>query len=137
VVDDSNDTRAQVGAEIAVDGKVFAPALQQFPNGTQPIGKPTVRNSPTDSVLVALLDLPEGSGDDVSVRIRVIVQPLIVWLWIGGATMAFGSILSAFPGRRRKPTDPTSALPAVDTQAPGPDPGPDPDGDREPVGAPA
>jgi cytochrome c-type biogenesis protein CcmF len=138
VVDDSNETRAQIGAEIDIDGKVYAPALQQFPNGQQQIGKPTVRNSPTDSVLVALLDLPDGSGDEASVRIRVIVQPLIVWLWIGGGVMAFGSILAAFPGRRRRPTDPTSALPPLpDAQG---SPLADADerddrGEREPVGA--
>jgi cytochrome c-type biogenesis protein CcmF len=41
----------------------------------------------------------------------VVVQPLIVWMWIGGLLMAFGTVLAAFPGRRRRlPTQPTSAL---------------------------
>ncbi|MEZ5140115.1 MAG: cytochrome c-type biogenesis CcmF C-terminal domain-containing protein [Acidimicrobiales bacterium] len=106
--------RAELGAELAVDGKVFAPAIQQFPNGSQQIGKPSVKNTPRDSVLLALLDLPQGSGPEASVRVRVIVQPLIVWLWIGGAVMGIGSILAAFPGRRRRPTDPTSAPAAID-----------------------
>jgi cytochrome c-type biogenesis protein CcmF len=34
---------------------------------------------------------------------------LIVWLWIGGIIMAFGTLLAAFPGRRRIPTAPVSA----------------------------
>ena len=35
---------------------------------------------------------------------------MIVWLWIGGGLMAVGTVLSAFPGtRRRRPTDPVSA----------------------------
>ena len=34
---------------------------------------------------------------------------MIVWLWIGGALMAVGTVLAAFPGRRRRPTDPSSA----------------------------
>ena len=39
------------------------------------------------------------------------VKPLILWLWIGGAVMAIGTLLAAFPGsRRRRPTDPVSAL---------------------------
>jgi cytochrome c biogenesis factor len=44
---------------------------------------------------------------------------LIVWLWIGGALMAIGTILAAFPGeRRRRPTDPVSApVPAADADA--------------------
>ncbi|HMP17905.1 MAG TPA: hypothetical protein PKD72_12835, partial [Gemmatales bacterium] len=49
----------------------------------------------TGSVLLALLGVPAGEGDDVSVRIRAIRQPLIVWLWIGGAIMAVGALLAA------------------------------------------
>jgi cytochrome c-type biogenesis protein CcmF len=33
---------------------------------------------------------------------------LLLWLWIGGGLMALGTVLAAFPGRRRKPTSPTS-----------------------------
>ena len=44
------------------------------------------------------------------VTIGVTVQPLVVWLWLGGAILAIGSVLAAVPGRRRRPTDPVSAL---------------------------
>jgi cytochrome c-type biogenesis protein CcmF len=37
------------------------------------------------------------------------VKPLILWLWIGGALMAIGTVLAAFPGKRRRPTAPVSA----------------------------
>jgi len=126
VVDNSTNARKETGAKLLIDGKEFTPAIQQFPNGSQQIGKPTVRNSARNSVLIALLDLPQGEGKDASVRIRVIVQPLIVWLWIGGAVMAFGSLLAAFPGKRRRPTDPTSALPSESPQLQ-----PDPDSEPE------
>ncbi|MEO6628135.1 MAG: heme lyase CcmF/NrfE family subunit [Aquihabitans sp.] len=98
--------RKEVSAGLKIDGKVYAPAIQQFVNGTQQIGKPSVRNSPVDSVLMSLTDLP--TADD-SVTVKVIVQPLIVWLWTGGAVMAIGSMMAAFPGRRRRPVDPVSA----------------------------
>jgi len=112
-VDKSTPARREIAARLSVDGKEFTPGIQQFPNGSQQIGKPAVSNSVTDSVLMALLDLPDGTGETASVRVRFIVQPLIVWLWIGGGVMAFGSLLAAFPGRRRKPTDPVSALPVA------------------------
>ena len=35
-------------------------------------------------------------------KLRVIVQPMVVWLWIGGGVMAFGTVLAAFPGKRRR-----------------------------------
>ena len=47
---------------------------------------------------------------DTTATIKVAIKPMIVWLWIGGALMAFGTVLAAFPGRRRRrPTDPVSA----------------------------
>ena len=30
--------------------------------------------------------------------VRVTVQPLVAWLWIGGAVMAIGTVLSFVPG---------------------------------------
>ena len=61
-------------------------------------------------------DADSGGADEAAgqpaadaVLLRVIVQPMIVWLWIGGGVMAFGTILAAWPGKRRRPTDPVSA----------------------------
>ena len=109
--------RSQVGAQFRVDGKVYEPALQKFPNGTQQIGKPSVKNSITDSVLLSLTDPPTSTG---SVALRVIVQPMIVWLWIGGGVMVVGSVMAAFPGQRRRPIDPVSAPIATGDRAAGP-----------------
>jgi cytochrome c-type biogenesis protein CcmF len=55
------------------------------------------------------------------------VQPLIIWLWIGGAVIAVGTALAAWPGRRRRPTAPVSA--PVEVEASGTPP--------EPVGVPS
>jgi cytochrome c-type biogenesis protein CcmF len=46
-----------------------------------------------------------------------VVQPLILWLWIGGGVMALGTVLAAWPGERRRPTDPTSAVLPSDVAA--------------------
>ena len=101
---DKTVTRAQ----IAVDGgKVYEPALSNFPGFGQPIGTPSVRTSWKDDVYLQIVALPEADGDPIT--LRVIVRPLIVWLWIGGIIMALGTVLAAFPGRRRVPTMPASA----------------------------
>jgi cytochrome c-type biogenesis protein CcmF len=53
--------------------------------------------------------------DSGTARIKVYIKPLILWMWIGAGLMAIGTILAAFPGkRRRRPTDPTSAPVPVD-----------------------
>jgi len=73
---------------------------------------------------------PSASGEPAAdaVLLRVIVQPMIVWLWIGGGVMAFGTILAAWPGRRRRPTDPVSAPVDVGAGRSGPGPGDEGDG---------
>ena len=127
--------RTDVGARLRIDGVVHEPALQRFVNGSNEIGKPSVKNSVTDSVMVTITDTPTDTG---SVAIKVIVQPLIVWLWAGGGVMAFGSVLAAFPGQRRRPEDPVSA-PVPDAEADPVDAGSDgaggPDDERVPAGA--
>ena len=102
-----NSERTQVG--VLIDGTgPWEPALTQFGSASSLIGTPSVSTSPVNDVMVTLLALPETDDDPVS--IRVIVQPLVMWLWIGGGVMAFGTILAAIPSKLwRRPTDPVSA----------------------------
>ncbi len=102
------DNKTTTQALVEIDGTgPWAPGLQQFTFGTQIIGVPSVRTTPFNDVALTLLALPEG--ESTAVTIRATAQPLIVWLWIGGGVMAVGTIFAAFPGRRRRPTDPVSA----------------------------
>ncbi len=100
-------------ALVEIDGTgPWAPSLNEFEFGTQIIGTPSVRSTAWDDVALTLLVLPESEGAPAT--IRVTVQPLVIWLWIGGGLMAVGTLLAAFPGRRRNPIDPVSApLPGV------------------------
>jgi cytochrome c-type biogenesis protein CcmF len=52
-----------------------------------------------------------------TVKIKVFIKPMVLWLWIGGGLMGVGTLLSAFPGSRRKPTDATSAPVPSETSA--------------------
>ncbi|MBA2281300.1 MAG: heme lyase CcmF/NrfE family subunit [Acidimicrobiia bacterium] len=116
------EAHTETRALVRIDGgQVYAPAVQRFGNGTSTIGTPSVRTGLTEDVYLALLSDPEGG----EVELRVIVQPLIVWLWTGGGLMFFGTFLAAFPGRRRDPLDPTSApVPVEGTEVPDPEPEP-------------
>jgi cytochrome c-type biogenesis protein CcmF len=56
------------------------------------------------------LTLVDASAADGRATIRVVIEPLVSWLWIGGAVIALGTILALFPGRaRRRPTAPVSS----------------------------
>ena len=107
---EKTETRARVRID---GGDVYAPALSQFVFGGQSVGTPSVQTSLRGDVYLSLLALPEAgtpqeAADEVIV-LRVIIEPLAVWLWIGGGVIAVGTVLAAFPGRRRKGTDPASA----------------------------
>jgi len=98
---------------IRIDGTgPWAPSLNKFANGNQTIGTPSVRSTFTDDVALSVIDIKDGENG--SVTIRVTVQPLIIWLWIGGAVMALGTLLAVFPGRRRNPLDAVSAPVSVE-----------------------
>ena len=106
-VEESNKT--SVRARVSVDGQVHEPAINRFPATGMSVGTPSVATSLTRDVYLTLLRAPaDDAGQTASVR--VIVQPLVTWLWIGGGIMAAGTVLAAFPGRRRNPIDPVSAL---------------------------
>ena len=107
VVDYGN--RVERKAQILVDNDTFyAPAVATYPFAGQTIGIPSVRTTWTDDIALSVLSYPEDSDD--AVVLRATVQPLIVWLWVGGIVMAVGTVLAVVPGRRRNPIAPTSAL---------------------------
>jgi cytochrome c-type biogenesis protein CcmF len=99
--------KTEARALVEIDGHgPYAPGLTRFDDAGRTIGTPSVRSTPFDDVALSLLDAP--SGDDRQVTIRVTIQPLVVWLWVGGAVIAVGTVLAAFPGRRRRGTEPVS-----------------------------
>jgi cytochrome c-type biogenesis protein CcmF len=100
--------KTSVRARVSVDGQVHEPAINRFDGSGQSIGTPSVATSLTQDVYLTLLRAPADDAGQ-SAAVRVIVQPLVTWLWIGGIVMAVGTGLAAFPGRRRNPIDPVSA----------------------------
>ncbi|MEM7095529.1 MAG: heme lyase CcmF/NrfE family subunit [Actinomycetota bacterium] len=105
-------------ALLHVSGETLKPAINQFVSGTT-LGTPATAGSFTRDIQLALIALPDDAGDEVV--IRVTIQPLISWLWIGGVLVAVGTVFSAFPHRiHRRPIDPVSA--PVGESAKGPDP---------------
>jgi cytochrome c-type biogenesis protein CcmF len=115
----------RVAANVILDGeKTYRPAITTYLNMGADVGTPSVRTGFTEDVY---LTLDQGAAPgDTTATIRVFIKPMILWLWIGGAIMAIGTLLSAFPGsRRRVAIDPVSA--PIDLGAPPPDTGRDAD----------
>lgn len=105
VVEYSN--RVERKAAVRIDGgQVYEPAIAVYDFAGRLIGIPSVRSTLTDDVA---LSIAEMSDDGQTVFLRVTIQPLIVWLWIGGFVMAAGTLLAIAGGSRRSPISPVSA----------------------------
>ncbi|MDQ4131672.1 MAG: cytochrome c biogenesis protein CcsA [Actinomycetota bacterium] len=101
-----HSNKTTVSARVRVDGgKVYEPALHQFPFASQAIGSPSVRTSPFGDVYLTLVAAPEAG--QTSAVIAVHILPLVAWLWAGGGLMLLGTLMAAFPAGRRPPRKPT------------------------------
>src|SRR4029077_13066431 len=96
---------------------VYAPAISTYPNSTEGIGTPSVRTGVKEDVYLTLVSSPNGGG---RITLGVRVNPLIVWLWIGGGVMALGTVLALAPKHRRGAH--TGPPPAIDDPEPEPEP---------------
>ncbi|MGQ0804311.1 MAG: heme lyase CcmF/NrfE family subunit [Actinomycetota bacterium] len=77
---------------------VYAPAISTFPNSTSGIGTPSVHTGLREDVYLTLVSSPNERG---RVTIGVAVNPLILWLWLGGGVMAIGTLVALAPSLRR------------------------------------
>ena len=113
--------RSVVSAEVRIErgdrdlGR-YAPSISSFPNFTGGIGTPSVRTGLVEDVYLTLVSSPD---DDGRVTIGVAINPLVVWLWIGGAVMAMGTAVALLPTRRDAPaaTPVTSASSPTESEA--------------------
>ena len=88
-------------AHVRIDGTgPYGPALASYPFASRTIGIPSVRSTLYDDVALSVLSFPEGAADRVI--LRVTVQPLVAWLWIGGIVVAVGTALALVPTRPRR-----------------------------------
>jgi cytochrome c-type biogenesis protein CcmF len=90
----------------------YAPAISTFPNANGGIGTPSVHTGLLRDVYLTLVSSP---GDTNRVTLGIAVNPMILWLWVGGAVMGAGTLLALVPTRRRavrRGAEPLAAEPA-------------------------
>lgn len=97
-----------VKADISIDGgQAYAPAITRYTRMGTDIGTPSVRTGFTKDIYLTLEKAAPAGATEA--QVKIFVKPLILWMWLGGGLMAVGTVLAAFPGKRRIPTAPTSA----------------------------
>jgi cytochrome c-type biogenesis protein CcmF len=67
------------------------PRLNYYPMSQQPIGTPSVRTRPKEDFYMSLMAYSQNGS---SATVNVIVNPMIVWIWIGGGIVALGALFA-------------------------------------------
>ena len=100
----ADDVRVvETRAEVAYDGPqsgTFGPALRDYPNSPNAIATPAVATSLGEDLYVTLLASDSETG---AVTLRLYVNPLVAWIWIGGAFVGVAAAFAMWPERRRRP----------------------------------
>ena len=103
-----NDRRIHIFANVRIDGdEVYTPGSTIYRQMGTPVATPSVRPGFREDLFLVLDRFEDNPEDPIS--LRIIVRPLISWMWVGGIMMAAGSALALFPGKRRRGTEPVSA----------------------------
>jgi cytochrome c-type biogenesis protein CcmF len=78
------------------------------PNEQQPIAQVGIRSTPWEDLYVTLGGVePDGSA----ATLKVMVNPMVMWIWVGGLIITLGALVTIVPSRAAKRT----AAPALDT----------------------
>jgi cytochrome c-type biogenesis protein CcmF len=76
----------------------MSPALKFFPKRDSPIGRAVYRSTFAEDLYVILSGFSEV--DQNQATLKILVRPLIVWMWIGGFIIALGTIVAIWPSPR-------------------------------------
>ena len=128
----STDQKRTVKAQVRIergdrDLGTYAPAVSMFPGAMSGIGTPSVKTGPLRDIYLTLISAPT---DRDRVTIGIAINPMVVWIWIGGLLLAVGTGIALMPKSRR-----VVVPPAVDGRPAGDEPpADDPEPGDEPVG---
>jgi cytochrome c-type biogenesis protein CcmF len=117
--------RFVIGATIDVlrGGRVvdeLQPRLNFYPRSDQPIATPAVRSRVSGDLYLSLMAFRPDGG---TATLRVILEPLVPWIWAGGGLICFAALFAAWPSRksRSQPNEARLPVPASYVLRPGVD----------------
>ena len=73
------------------------PRMNFYPTSDQPVPTPSVRSRPAGDLYI---NLQAFAQDGSNATLRVIQEPLVPWIWIGGMIICLGALVSLGGGRR-------------------------------------
>jgi cytochrome c-type biogenesis protein CcmF len=73
------------------------PRMNFYPTSDQPVPTPSVRSRPAGDLYI---NLQAFAQDGSTATLRVIQEPLVPWIWIGGMIVCLGAFVSLGAGKR-------------------------------------
>jgi cytochrome c-type biogenesis protein CcmF len=87
-------THTALDALVRVDDSyTLRPAVSNYPFASEAIGTPAVHSGPWEDLYLTMAATPTAPGG--SAVIDVYVEPLVMWIWVGGGIMFAGTFLAA------------------------------------------
>ncbi len=97
----SSPARHFEGALVLVNGQgPYKPGVSWFGSATEPVGTPALDSGLLRDVYITLESLPKHANGRLT--IGVTVQPLVMWLWVGGSMAVVGILIALLDSRVRK-----------------------------------
>jgi cytochrome c-type biogenesis protein CcmF len=96
--------RAVVGSTVTVlrggrDIGQLEPRMNFYATQQQPIPTPAVRSRPSGDVYITLMSF---ANDGSTATLKVIIEPLVPWIWLGGLIVCCGALISMWPAARSR-----------------------------------
>ena len=113
--------RFVLGADVSVlrNGETAGrmdPRLNFYTTSEQPIATPAVRSRWSGDLYLNLMAIER---DGSTATIRMIVEPLVPWIWAGGLIIVLGAMITIAPSRRRERQPAAVTVPPRGTLVPG------------------
>ena len=80
------------------DEGILSPALKFFPTQQSPIGRAVHQSSLSEDIYLILSGFSEVDRNHAT--LKVLVRPLVVWMWIGGFVIALGTLVCILPMKK-------------------------------------
>ena len=85
------------------DEGIMSPALKFFPTQQSPVGRAVHQSSLGEDIYLILSGFSELDRNQAT--LKVLVRPLVIWMWIGGFVIAFGTLICISPMGKTAPLE--------------------------------
>jgi cytochrome c-type biogenesis protein CcmF len=85
------------------DDGILTPALKFFPTQQSPIGRAVHQSSWSEDIYLILSGFSEIDRNQAT--LKALVRPLVIWMWIGGFVIGFGTLICIWPMKKTEPAE--------------------------------